>query len=225
MIHKKGQSAVALIEFAVALPLLIVFLVVLFDSGRYFDLYFRLSNIAWNGTRFFSSLSSVEVACFDEPVPGDGNASPAITTTNLPELLARGQEPALADSPQRQIFDTHLGPQLRIRQLFSVKRASWPIKSDLDGDSVEEPAPSVTIKTQYIGKLGTGSVVPTRCPVNGPTDLKFENTVGVCLSGNYQGFFFQIPINLCSYAFLLINNETSITPSNTTSTNAGNFNF
>lgn len=216
-----GKRAVAMIEFAVALPMFILFLIVLIDAGRYFDVYFRLSTVAWNGVRFFSSLSEPQVACFDD-------STPHITTTNLMEVPSS----TYTDDTSRGIYDTHKIVHERIKFLFHVKGSSWPLVSDeiipdlspgnVKLSDVITTPPSVTIKTQYIGALtGASSILNTRCsPV--PTAAELENTVAVCLSSKYQGFFFGIPIKICSYAFLLVNNESTYTPSNA---NVGNSSY
>ena len=235
-----NNRAVAMLEFIIALPLFLIIFVVLFEAGRYFDVYFRLANIAWNGSRFFSSLSLPAVACFQEntQVPTSGNTS--IYTTNL-AAWAHGPNPKTQPS-KAAVFDTHVLVHQRIRAMFWVASDTWPITSDeliptpdgpgtqkLNEKPGEENVP--TIKTQYIGALSNpdGSTPNSRLaqvcispPLATVEDLHNENTVGVCLEAKYTGLFFDIPVKSCSYGFLLVNNESSIIPSNSNFINGNN---
>ena len=60
-------SGSQLLEFAVALPLLVVFVVGIFDFGGAFDLKQKLSNIAREGARFASSLPTNDLDAIGTP--------------------------------------------------------------------------------------------------------------------------------------------------------------
>ena len=229
----RDNRAIALIEFIIALPLLILILTILIESGRYFDVYFRLSNIAWNGTRFFSSLSLPAVACFQDNTVTPTNNNASIYTTNL-AYWANPPSPSQVD--KLATYDSHLIVHQRIRTLFWVGSDSWPIKSeqiipDGTGTKLSDKAPNMpTIKTQYIGALvdpegNTSSRLAEVCAsppsMNNPDERILENTVGVCLEAMFQGFIINLPIKACSYGFLLGNNESSVISTNS---NAGNGN-
>lgn len=60
-------SGSQLLEFAVALPLLVVFVVGIFDFGGAFDLKQKLSNTAREGARFASSLPTTDLDAIGTP--------------------------------------------------------------------------------------------------------------------------------------------------------------
>jgi hypothetical protein len=198
--YVKSASGIAMIEFAIVAPLLVLLLVVLFECGRLYSVYMRFTEVNWEGARFFASLKDPPEACL----------SPK--TTNLAFATA-GYYAGLVTPEEKEIYQFHRIVQERVVSLFLYKTSSWPISSSglipgtLDNELKDKPeyAHMPSISTQYV-KAGnklhctspSGTVV---------TDDSLNDTVTVCLEATYKGIFVNIPLYTCSTNNLLESNE------------------
>ncbi|MCO6429867.1 MAG: pilus assembly protein, partial [Deltaproteobacteria bacterium] len=200
---KRLRRGAALVELAIALPLLLIFLAVMLEGGRLFYTYFRLSGAAFEGARFCASLLSPVTQCFDF------RGGPPPYTTNLSLWGAA----APSDPEDKAIFEFHKLIHDRVAAIFYINPKGWSITSDeLIPDGTGRKVNEVsgrenfpTIKSQYIGVYNSAETL-ARCPAPVPT-AEEENTCTVCLSATYVGHFFNIPISACSVSFVLVNNE------------------
>lgn len=200
IVRRRAQSGVAMIELAISIPVLIILLIVLFECGRLYSVYLRFTDTAWEGARFFSSLSDPAQSCISS------------LTTNL----AYADSAYVLDAPNPKIFESHKIVQDRVLSLFLYDSGSWPIQGFGEIPCSEPPCGTLEsseffarfpkITTQHIGSPPTVS-----CPNIGIPDLQSgetEDTVTVCLEATYLGLFFDLPLRTCSTSHLLENNET-----------------
>ena len=200
----RSFKGVAIIEFAIAIPLLILLLFILFECGRLYTVYIRFTEMSWEGARFFSSLKDPIPACIDEEVTNNI----AYASSNYYDTLSEQQQ---------KVYMFHKVVHERVVSLFLYKKDSWPIESS--GIIPGSGYPGIKIKdhgafgnlpsiaTQYIENKDNST---QNCPP--PQGLSSaidnpKNTVTVCLEADYLGFFFNIPLRSCSSSHLLDNNE------------------
>lgn len=201
----KKQSAASVIEFAIIVPVLILFLMILFECGRMYHVYIRFTSINWEGSRFFSSLSNPSTSCMGAKTSNLAFADPEYYN-NL-------------SSAEKLIFESHKLVHERIVSLFLVRPDSWPIES-----AGKVPCPNFqncaelrqialhipTVSTQHVK-----SYEDTPCPSLPSQNYEgadMDNTVSVCLEAVYRGMFFNVPLRICSTTHLLENNETLRVP-------------
>lgn len=189
------QRGASIVEFAIIIPVLLLFLALIFESGRLFYTYLRFTGASWEGARFFSSLKDPAIMC-----AGDA-------TTNL-AFWEEGH--TFGSAEEARVFQSHKVVHERVRTLFLVRPESWSIRSDLpipDGtgrvlSDIADHMP--TIVTEYIGQWDSAESVAACEPDPSP---ERSHTVTVCLYAVYQGIFFNIPVHSCSTSYLLEDNQ------------------
>ena len=161
-------SGSQLLEFAVALPLLVVFVVGIFDFGGAFDLKQKLSNTAREGARFASALSTYDLDAIGTP------ASVTAIRDLVESHLVAGR-----------MNDCGLATQAAVNgPIFT-----WTYTAAGGGC----PAPLVlTIERSYsfqtVLGVNTFNVISTRVTLQYPYQWRFNRVIGLLVPGaSYQG--------------------------------------
>lgn len=172
---------------------------VIFECGRIYSIYLRLSAATWEGARYFSSLKDPVEACL-----GYATTNLAFTEPDYREALS---------GPEKAAFDSHHKVHSRVANIFYFDPQSWPLESDSiipcadeDGDCPElkfEFPNLPSISTQYIDSWD-GDEGCTPYAADESIDFSDLNKmVTVCLKALYLGVFVDIPLNVCSSGYQL----------------------
>jgi Flp pilus assembly protein TadG len=161
-------SGSQLLEFAVALPLLVVFVVGIFDFGGAFDLKQKLSNTAREGARFASSLPTTDLDAIGTP--------PSVTAI-------------------RDLVDSHLvAGRMNDCGLAGQAAVNGPVFTwTYTAAGGGCPAPLVltierTYSFQSVIGVNTFNVISTRVGLQYPYQWRFNRVIGLLVPGaNYPG--------------------------------------
>ena len=161
-------SGSQLLEFAVALPLLVVFVVGIFDFGGAFDLKQKLSNTAREGARFASSLPTNDLDAIGTP--------PSVTAI-------------------RDLVDTHLvAGRMNDCGLATQAGVNGPVFTwTYTAAGGGCPAPLIlTIERSYsfqtVVGANTFNVISTRVSLQYPYQWRFNRVIQLLVPGaSYQG--------------------------------------
>lgn len=106
MTWPSGSAGSQIVEFAVALPLLVVFLVAIFDFGNAFSVKHKLANAAREGARFASNQPTTDLSAVN--VGSTGSPQAVATLVGIYLLANKVHDCGLSNPGQQTISQTGL---------------------------------------------------------------------------------------------------------------------
>lgn len=185
---RSKEQGVALIEFAISIPVVLVMIMAVIETGRALNQYMILTQIAYEGARIGAQLAGMSPACFESD-----------EVTNLPWKENVTPE-----------YTAHKLAQERSALLFARYEAMGDITivgTNSDGTPTSHPR----VSSQFI-RSQNETTGYENCNSSSITSQN-QNTFGIEIAGNYQPKFFPVitlPFKVRSQGSFLSNNNMFI---------------
>lgn len=165
------SSGIALVEFIVVIPILLLLLVASIEFGRVFHQYMILSNTAAIAVRTGVQLGGLGEVCFENPA--------------VRNLAYQGTQPL------DPIVLAHWFAQRRANVILYTLRSSLLVQGSGTGGS-----PSIT--SEFIRDPGTSSSALCETTVNSEDTQRaaFKDTFAVRIEGSYKPLLFPVSLPL-----------------------------